>query len=144
MLNQQIFALFTQFELVWMWHNVVGTLSARWVSRTEHSLHLFHFSIVRFSTLLFQKAACLIEKSLHGGEGGGTVCLQTVHCTQRKEILWVNKERDKYRGVLGCYVAGQHFSVTVTQLFYIRGFWANVHCKLKLSIKVQPCVLGLL
>lgn len=40
----------------------------------------------------------------------------------------------------GLNVAGQHFSV-VTQLFYIRGIWANVHSKLKLSIKVTPCVL---
>lgn len=41
----------------------------------------------------------------------------------------------------GLNVAGQHFSV-VTQLFYIGGFWANVHSKLKLNIKVKLCVLS--
>lgn len=92
------------------------------------ALHLFHFSIVHFSTLWFQKAACLL-KCLHGGEGG--------HCG-----LCVLQKNLVCRDVMLCSglnVAGQHFCV-VTQLFYMAGIWGNVHSKLKLSIKVQTCV----
>lgn len=39
----------------------------------------------------------------------------------------------------GLNVAGQHFCV-VAQLFYTSGARGHVHCKLKLSIKVEACV----
>lgn len=93
------------------------------------ALHLFHFSIVHFSTLWFQKAACLL-KCLHGGGEGG-------HCGLR--VLQKNLVCRDVMLCSGLNVAGQHFCV-VTQLFYMAGIWGNVHSKLKLSIKVQTCV----
>ncbi len=97
-----------------------------WLSRSERGLHLFRFLLLVF--LHFDwSSSMLVENSLHGGSCCAVSC----------NMSWCVG-----MFVMFCFalnVAGQHFSV-ISQLFYIRGIWGNVHCKLKLSIKVQLCV----
>lgn len=81
-----------------------------------------------------------VESSLHGERAA--VCQQDAPLDP---VVLSSVNEPDVSGWLSCFalvwmLLGS-ISLSSLSFFYIRGIWANVHSKLKLSIKVTPCVL---